>query len=346
MTNLQSKRATLSDVAIQAGVSSQTVSRVINNSPQVSPKLRQKVLRVIAELDYQPNQAARSLKLQRSMLIYVFLFDEGYPLRIDRLIEKGRGLGYRLVPAYNVSGNSNTFRLTMEEAMTQMAEGILLFSASIENHHPDITRLNNRHIPIVYVDTYLGAPVASVVVDQRLGTRLATEHLIALGHRDIVEIAGPYHRLVDAQERHESWLATLHDHGLTPGRSLIGHSWGFSPQSGYAAMKALLESGDHFTAAVCANDGLAMGALHALWEAGKRAPDDCSIVGFDDSEISRYTMPPLTTVRQNFDAVAEQSIAYLVSLIEDPSTPVHQRVLYPELVVRQSTGPCPSNARR
>ncbi len=348
MTQPSPRRVTLRDVAMRAGVSSQTVSRVMHASPLVSGELRQRVQRAIADLDYQPNQAARNLKYQRSRLITVFLFDEGYPVHLNRLVARGRGLGYRLVHEYNIASNADTFRLAMEEAMTQMAEGILLFSVATASHTEAIARLNRRDIPIVYVDTYLaahmpaprsGEPMASVVINQYHGTQLAVEHLIALGHRDIAEIAGPVTRLVDAQERHASWVATMRAHGLSPALSVMHGDGGFHPGDGYAAMQALLARHERFTAVVCANDNLAIGAIHALWEAGKRVPQDCSVVGFDDRDIARYAIPSLTTVRQDFDALAAAGLEYLVELIADPTTSLRQKVFEPELIVRASTAP-------
>ena len=141
---------------------------------------------------------------------------------------------------------------------------------------------------------------------------------------------------VSAIMRHKSWMDTMDQHGLPHALSVEGH---WSAQSGYAGMQSLLKSRADFTAVVVGNDQMALGAMAALSEHGLRIPEDVSVVGFDDIPESAYFLPSLTTVHQDFSALGEQSVEYLVSLIKQPHTPVHQRVLYPELVIRKSTGP-------
>jgi DNA-binding LacI/PurR family transcriptional regulator len=164
---------------------------------------------------------------------------------------------------------------------------------------------------------------------------MATQHLIDLGHRDICEVSGPLH-WYGAVARHDSWRATLKAAGIAPGMSIEG-DW--TAVSGYAAAQKLIEANAKFTALVVGNDQMALGAMRALRQYQYRIPDDVSVVGFDDIPEAICFEPPLTTVRQDFEALASQSVEYLVDLIQHPDMPLQQRVLYPALILRQSTRP-------
>jgi DNA-binding LacI/PurR family transcriptional regulator len=163
--------------------------------------------------------------------------------------------------------------------------------------------------------------------------RLATQHLIDLGHREIAEISGPLLNY-DGCDRHEAWIATLEDNGIEPGPSVDG---GFTIDGGYAAMCQLLESGAKFTAVVIGNDSMAFGAHTALRERGLSVPDHVSVVGFDDLPESAHFVPALTTICQDFAVLGQLAIEYLISKIENPQPPVHQRVLLPKLITAEST---------
>ncbi|MCC7207654.1 MAG: substrate-binding domain-containing protein, partial [Anaerolineae bacterium] len=191
--------------------------------------------------------------------------------------------------------------------------------------------------PIVQIGAQPGLDAPSVIVDQRLGTRLLVEHLIALGHRRFVEIRGPQ-PWYDAQARHDSLLTALTNAGAVLRLSVEG-DW--SPGSGYEAARALLKwrdsHPDGFTALVVANDQMAMGAMRAFEESGLRVPQDVSVVGFDDIPEAAFTSPPLTTVRQEFDQMGRQGVEYLIEIIANPALPRSQRLIAPHLVRREST---------
>jgi LacI family transcriptional regulator len=173
-----------------------------------------------------------------------------------------------------------------------------------------------------------------VIIDQYYGSQLATQHLLDLGHHQIAEISAPlsYH---EALSRHAAFKDTLKACGLSPSDSVEAAEW--MPQDGYEAANQLLDRGSHFSGLIVANDYLALGAILALNERGLRIPDDISIVGFDDTPESAYYMPPLTTIRQDYEALGTESIHYLVEIINNQETSIHQRVLMPKLIVRQST---------
>jgi len=173
----------------------------------------------------------------------------------------------------------------------------------------------------------------SVVFDQWNGARLAVNHLIDLGHREIAEISGPLDHF-DAAMRHRAWEVFLGNNGLEPALTAAGD---FAVRSGYVCAKQILAQKRPFTALFVGNDTMALGALRALHEAGLRVPQDVSVVGFDDIAIAAYFDPPLTTMRQDFEALGRESIEYLVSRIGNPDVTIQQRVLYPELVIRKST---------
>jgi DNA-binding LacI/PurR family transcriptional regulator len=179
-----------------------------------------------------------------------------------------------------------------------------------------------------------GSTTPSVMIDQYFGSQLAVQHLLELGHRQIAEITGPlnYH---EALTRHSAVVDTLQGCDLKLVDSVEATEW--MPHEGYLAARTLLDRGTHFTGLIISNDYLALGAMIALREHGLHIPEDVSIVGFDDTPESAYYMPPLTTIRQDYDALGYQSIHYLVELIHNQDTPAHQRVLMPQLVVRQST---------
>jgi DNA-binding LacI/PurR family transcriptional regulator len=172
-----------------------------------------------------------------------------------------------------------------------------------------------------------------VIYDQRYGAQIATQHLIDLGHKQIAHLLGP-HGNADAIARHDGWLGTVSRYNLKPGPVSGGN---FTVPAGYEATCAILASGEPFTAIFAANDEMALGSMYALREQGLRVPDDVSIVGFDDTNFSPYIDPPLTTLRQDWQAMARLSTEYLIERIEKPDTPIYQRILMPEFVIRAST---------
>lgn len=331
----QIKRVTLHDVADYCNVSYQTVSRVVNDNPHVSKETRRRVLRAIKELNYQPNHVARSLVTRRSNLIEVITFGSGHygPSQMVAHVERAaRKQGYNLILTNIGEMSLDEIRAAINSLSGRLVDGLIMVTPVIGVQYEELVDLCGG-IPFVMIDTPLGSTTPSVVINQRHGSQIATQHLIDLGHRHICEISGPL-RWHGAIARHESWLETLKAAGITPGRSEEG-DW--TAWSGYEAARRLLDSDCQFTALVVGNDQMALGAMRALREAGLRVPDDVSVVGFDDIPEAACFEPPLTTMRQNFDMLGSQSVEYLLDLMLHPDTPLQQRVLYPYLVERQST---------
>jgi DNA-binding LacI/PurR family transcriptional regulator len=335
MTNSH-KRPTIRDVAHLSGVSAQTVSRVINGDVHVSTRTRNRVLKAIEELNFRPNRAAQTLVTRRSRILQVISFGTtqyGPSQMVAHVEAEAKARGYNLI-------FSSITKVTIEEIGEAIdnpigrLEGIIMITPVLGASYPELAALF-RGIPCVWIGIEQGADIPSVVIDQSYGSRLATQHLIDLGHRQISEISGPLN-WCDAIARTRGWQATLDAAGLEPGISIEG-DW--TAAGGYDAVNRLLEAQVEFTALIVGNDQMALGAIHALDEHRLRVPEDVSIVGFDDIPEASHFKPPLTTVRQDFSAMGKQGVEYLVSLINKPDTPLHQRVLLPQLVVRRSAQP-------
>lgn len=329
------KTVTLHDVANYSGVSYQTVSRVINNHSNVAEETRKRVLKSIAELNYRPNRAARSLVTNRSDTIAILSFGTAFygpGQMVSNIMEHAKNNGFRVSPSSLQQLGDKDVKAAIDELHELLIDGIIMIAPIVTDFMSEIGELVGD-IPFIQIDTKPKPGIASVVIEQAHGSKLAVEHLISLGHRQIAEISGPMN-WYDAIMRHQSWVDTMVQYGLSHHMSVEG-SW--SAKSGYEGIHALLGGGAEFTGLVVANDQMALGAIAALNERGLRIPEDVSVVGFDDIPESAYFLPALTTIHQDFEALGEQAVDYLVSLIKSPNTPIHQRVLYPELIIRNST---------
>ncbi|MCC7448480.1 MAG: LacI family DNA-binding transcriptional regulator [Anaerolineae bacterium] len=332
------KHATIRDVAQRSGVSSQTVSRVINGNIHVSAKTRNRVLKAIEELNFRPNRAAQSLVTRRSGVLEIITFGTthyGPAQMVAHVQTEAKALGYNLIFSSIDDVTLAEIRAVIDNLSGRLVDGIVMIMPVFGTPYDELTTLL-KGIPCVWIDVEQGANIPSVVIDQGYGSRLATQHLLDLGHRQICEISGPL-RWVGAVARSRSWRATLDTAGVPPCVSIEG-DW--TSTGGYAAAKRLLDMDVSFTALVVGNDQMALGAIHALDEQGIRVPDDVSVVGFDDIPEAAHFKPPLTTIRQDFTALGKQSVEYLVSLINKPDTALHQRVITPQLVLRSSTRDC------
>jgi len=335
MPDIEARRATLRDVAAAAGVSYQTVSRVVNQKPSVAPGTRERVLDVIRQLNFTPNPAAQVLNTGRSHILQLVIFTSVYGRAVSAMVQEGHQLGYTL--AITELGEPASIKALRErlEATARMADGLLLMLPYEGLSPDDLFELCDGR-PFVVVGSEMGTQVSSVVFDQRHAIDQVVDHLLSLGHRGIVEIAGGLDH-AEARARHQALAACLALRGMRLAASLEA-----DPQaaSAFTAVERLLSADLQFTALLVGNDRMALGALRALRERGLRVPEDVSIVGFEDVQESAFYEPPLTTVRQDFYAFGRQCVKDLVAHIEVPDTQVTTHVLYPELVVRQSTALC------
>lgn len=329
------KNITIRDIAKLADVSYQTVSLVINDKPGVSDKTRKRILRLMDELDYRPNRAAQMLTTHRSNTIELIIVDVRYGGRLadstKQMARAARDAHYSLlVSETDLQGLPDA----LENAKSRLVDGVVLYAPRMRI--TDAAMLEMAHgIPFVRRDYVPGSKIAWIGFDQVYASRLAVEHLIALGHRQIACIP-PADDIINGYWRELTWRNVLLENGLEPGPSSPGD---YSMHSGYQAAHEIVATGQPFTALFVGTDHMAIGAMRALREHGIRIPEDVSVASMDNAELASYTEPPLTTIDFKFDRQDELSIKYLLELIADPDKEPDQFVLLSELVVRASTRP-------
>ncbi|WP_410643251.1 LacI family DNA-binding transcriptional regulator [Amycolatopsis sp. lyj-346] len=323
------------DVALAAGVSQKTVSRVFNNEQYVSADVRRRVLAAAEEIGYRPNNAARALASGRTRSIGIVTLGTALygPASLLAGIERAvRNSGYALRVVSTLEGDPSGVAGAVESLLEQGVDGIVVSEPIDEGPlslRVDVPVLVFGSAPVPAAPRIITAGVISEAL-----ARLATDHLLDLGHETVHHIAGP-RPWYAARDRTEGWRKALRARGA-PAPPVVDGDW--SARSGYAAGRVLAD--DDVTAVFAANDDMAIGLIRALLDAGKRVPEDVSVVGYDDTPISAYVTPPLTTVRQPFDAMASTGLRLLVHAIEQPQAGALDPGEPPlELVVRASTAP-------
>ncbi len=339
------RRPAMADVAQRAGVSHQTVSRVLNDHPSVRPETRERVLAAIAELGYRRNRAARALATARTTTVGVLTSGNAHFGPASTVLATESALsreGYFVTTSALGSYDAAAAVGALERLVDQGVEGIVAVCPLVDVAYA-IDELDPP-CPVVVVAARRDEQGARrgryVYADQYRGGREATEHLLGLGHTNLVHIAGP-ERWFDARERAAAFRDVTAAHGA---QARVVHVRGWSARRGYDLGHALAEEirrPGGPTAVFAANDLIAIGLMRALWEHGLRVPDDVSVVGFDDVEGSAYLVPALTTVRQPFAALGEAAVDALLEAWAAPDAAtlaVTAAVIAPELVVRGSTG--------
>lgn len=327
--------AAMGDVARLAGVSHQTVSRVINGGDRVAPDTRARVEDAMRLLDYRPSSVARALVTGRSRTVGVIGFNTTLYGPASTLfgIERAAYEASYLTSVVTMPDLDRDSVLRASERLRQHNVGGILALAPHQEAIAAVARLAAQ-MPVVCVEAGPESDVASVQVDQRGGARAVTEHLLGLGHRNVLHIAGPRH-WQEAEVRLAEWRDTMLEAGIAAAPPVFG-DW--SSESGYRLGVEVARQPE-VTAVFCSNDQMALGLMRALAEAGRDVPRDVSVVGFDATPESAYFNPPLTTVRQNFIEVGRQGFNLLRRLI-DHQQPVDSRLMIPfELIVRQSSAP-------
>lgn len=340
---------TMFDVAKRAGVSHQTVSRVLNGLTGVAASTKVRVEQAIAELNYTPSPAARAMAKRRSGSIGLILAgrpDYGPSGAALGFNEAARDSGYTVSQVSMRSLDADSLTQAVHGLVLQRVEAIVLISG--ERDGVAVVSGIDAGVPLVAVASepapgsgpgagtggglWRGPGLHRVAIDQYAGARLATEHLIALGHRVIRHVTGPADSM-DAAERRRGWTDAMTEHGLEVRKPIVG-DWLAS--SGDAAGRALVADRDA-TAVFVANDQMALGVLHACHAAGLRVPDDLSIIGFDDIPEAAYFTPALTTMRQDFDALGRDVLATVLDALRDEAAAPDRTSRLPELIVRSST---------
>jgi DNA-binding LacI/PurR family transcriptional regulator len=332
---------TMQEVAQLAGVSQSTVSRVINGSPKVSDRARAAVERVIAEVEYVPNMAARNLAQQRSDSVAVvipdpenlrFFSDPFFPTLLTGISAGLRELDLQLILLRPRTQQD----YEREQAFIGAGHvgGAMLVGLPVGDRIA--SRLASRGVPLVVVGVAPDQTVSNVDCDNRDGGRQAAAHLAALGRRRIATITGPL-RLGAAMDRLEGFRDGLRAAGLTPDPRLEIEGVDFSAQNGVDAALQMLERTPDVDGVFAANDVMAAAAMTVFQDAGRLVPDDVAIVGFDDSVVAQMTRPRLSSVRQPVDTMGREMAHVLVALITDPDrTPRHVKFAT-NLVIRESS---------
>jgi DNA-binding LacI/PurR family transcriptional regulator len=335
---ITTRPAVMADVARRAGVSHQTVSRVLNDHPNVRESTRDRVLKAIDELAYRRNSTARALVTRRSQTLGVVAFDTtlyGPASTLFGIEQAARDSGYFLSIVSLKTITRNSVSEALGRLAEQAVEGLIVIAP--QRTAAEALAALPRDLPVVAVEGGSAPDRPVVCVDQEAGAAAATRHLLDLGHDTVWHVAGPLDWL-EAEARLAAWRTTLNAAGAAVPDVLSG-DW--SPRSGYAAGQQLAErraAGEHITAVFVANDQMALGLLRAFREHGIDVPGDVSIAGFDDVPEAEYFSPPLTTVRQDFAAVGRSSIGVVLDQIESGPADEPPRIVVPAtLVVRTST---------
>lgn len=331
-TRPTSERPNIRQVAVTAGVSHMTVSRVLNGHTNIKESTRDKVLAAVDELGYRPNIAARALATQRTLRIGAIVETEtefGPASSLRAIHRAARPRGYSVSSIALDEDDSTDAGRAFDQLVAMGIDALCLVTprsasvAAVRSISPDM--------PVLVVKPEREAELLRVCVDQQLGVTMAVDHLAALGHRDILHVSGPMDWL-DARARERAFRARTQSWGMRE-RPIVAGDW--SADFGYDFAVGLQRRPD-YTAIVAANDQVALGIVHGLHDRGISVPEDLSIVGFDDAPFSRHSIPPLTTVRQPFDALGSAVVEVLLAGIEGRTIPQRTKIP-PELIVRLST---------
>lgn len=329
------RKPSITDVARIAGVSYQTVSRVINAAPDVSAETRARVLKVIQEVDYRRNMTATALVTSRSTVIGIVT--DGSPrygpvATLLALETAAREADY----GSTVVAVKEPYKASVQPALDSLedagVDGIIVIAPRLTL--AAAVRKARLRVPVEMIAAGASSTlrIFTYSEDQELGARMATQHLIDLGHEDIAHVGGSM-AWFDGRVRKRGWESALRDAGLPPGLYVEG-DW--SPGRAYETGLRLVT--ERVPGAIfAASDHTALGLIRAFYESGIRVPDDVSVVGYDDIEGSGFFLPPLTTVRQDFTALARNSIDRLLGSIEGRE--VDWAPIVPVLVARDSTAP-------
>jgi DNA-binding LacI/PurR family transcriptional regulator len=338
------KKVTIKQVARAAGVSPMTVSRVLNDRPDVAPATRERIQRVIDELGYRPSAVARSLIQgeSHSLGIAVFGLEHYGPSHTVVGVEKkAEELGYSMVVALMHSGDirQKQQEQILSNLSSRQVDGIVWAIAEHEDNRDWLCRqARELPMPVVFLNMQPRPDTTMVAVNNYGGARQATEHILKQGYRRIGHITGPMNWW-EAHQREAGWRDAMHESGQSTERLEVFGDW--SAASGDIGMRRLLELAPEIEALFASNDQMALGALRAARGAGRRVPEDLAVVGFDDIPEAAYFHPPLTTIRQDLQKMGTLAVQLVHRMIQDGKQGENSKseVLWvqPELVTRKSS---------
>ena len=331
---------TLHDVARLAGVSIKTVSNVINDYPHIRPATKRKVEEAIAELGYQPNLSARSLRSGRTGVISLIIPDlrNAYFAELADAVMRAARKRNLFVIIEQTGGDRDIELEILRGPRMQMVDGILFSVLALGQEDTDL--LTNRTPMVLLGDRIFNGPTDHVTMQNVEGARAATAHLIAIGRRRIVALGAHQGESIgSAGLRLEGYRQGLEAAGLDFDPGLVCAAGNWHRVDGADAMRAFLATGVSFDAVVSFNDSMALGAMRVLQEAGLRIPADVAVIGFDDIDETRYSLPTLSTIDPDKDNIAETAVALLVERIQSPGAEIAPRELASNFTVvqREST---------
>lgn len=339
------RKPTIIDVAQAAGASIKTVSRVMNNERYVSAETRERVMKAMADLKFQPNRSAQSLKGDRSYLIAHIYGDPGGPYTGEiqmGLLNRCREQGYHLL-IEEIDYNAEDVHERVSKLVNQLSLDGVVLTAPVTDNDDVLAVLRAADVDYVRVTPAVeNAESSSVRIDERAAAADITLHLLAFGHRRIGFIKGrPNHAGTDL--RYGGYCDALREYGLEPDPEIVEQG-GFTYRSALAPARRLLSLDNPPTAIFASNDEMAAGVLSVAHDRGLSLPTDLSVVGFDDIQLSEMVWPPLTTVRQPIQEMADAAAEMLIEALThrrqpDGPKPVTHRVLPHHVVIRRSTAP-------
>lgn len=335
-------KVTIKDVARACGVSTQTISRVINERTEVSPETREKVLAVISQMGYQPNALARSMR-QGSKTIGVIVTGlkyKGISTTINGIAQAAQKKGYSIIVKSLESFDSSGMEHFIQSLISHQVKGIIYAAPEVGDNWSSVQKsLAGDNLPMVFLKGNPSSAPLTVSIDNYYGAYLITRHMIECGYKNIAHISGPL-SWWESRERARGWRQALIDTGRSvTDEALVEGDW--STERGVAAFEQLLAQYKGMDAVFAANDQTALGALSSAWKHNIEVPQQLAVGGYDDISEARYFNPPLTTIRQNFYKLGAVGVNKLLSVglkkLDDPLLKEDTIILKPELIIRSST---------
>ncbi len=338
MSRQRQQKVTIKDIARICNVSTQTISRVINKRPDVSPETREAVEKAIAEMGYQPSALARSLVQQRSYTLGVItagLKYVGVSQTLNGITEQCESLGYALLLKELPRFDTPQIAPVIDSLIARHVEGII-FAASELNENIKIAQLQLPSFcpPIIFLKSQPNPDYTTISIDNYGGARKAVEYLQAKGRHKIGLITGPLEWL-EARQRKQGWEDALKACGVTVSDEMWSQG-NWSSASGEAAFAELVQKYPDMDAVFASNDQMALGVLHHAHERGMRIPQDLAVIGFDDLAEAAYFTPRLTTIRQPLRELGILAVKTLISQIDGVELPENTMLLHTDLIVRES----------
>ena len=328
---------TIKDLAAQTGYSVGTISRVLNNQPHVSELAREIILKAAEESGFQLNENAKQLKQQQSNALLVICkgnYNELFDVLLIEIQSRVADTHYTLIVDY-IDERANEVRRALQLCREKKPQGILFLGGNQENFQESFHKI---HVPCVLVTSSAAdlafSNLSSVTSDDTLAASLAIARLLELGHKNLVVVGGHRDYSEIARLRHQGCVQAFREHGMVFQESQY-ETARFNFADGYRAARVLLERNPDVTALFAMSDVMALGAIRALADAGKRVPEDISVVGFDGLQIGEYTLPRLSTVSQSVEQLVERSMNLLLEGIETGMQAKHE-VVPVRLMLRES----------